>query len=318
MRSFEVTHVHGLWHLDFHNGSRKVLTAAGEWLTPFLLGILDDRSRLGCHLQWYLDETTGSLVHGFCQAIQKRGLPRALLSDNGSAMTAAEFCEGLERLGIIHHTTLPYTPEQNAKQECFWAQVEGRLMAMLEGHEPLTLALLNEATQAWVEQEYHRSRHRESGETPLQRYLRGPTVGRPSPSSEALRRAFRTETTRSQRKSDGTITFGGVRFEVPARYRTLNRPTVRVARWDLSSIDLVDPRNGTHLAALLPVDKAKNADGRRRAVHPIGQTSTSATCAPAGIAPHLRALMAEYAATGLPPAYLPKDEKLSEKTEDNA
>jgi len=318
MRSFEVTHVHGLWHLDFHNGSRKVLTAAGEWLTPFLLGILDDRSRLGCHLQWYLDETTGSLVHGFCQAIQKRGLPRALLSDNGSAMTAAEFCEGLERLGIIHHTTLPYTPEQNAKQECFWAQVEGRLMAMLEGHEPLTLALLNEATQAWVEQEYHRSRHREIGETPLQRYLRGPTVGRPSPSSEALRRAFRTETTRSQRKSDGTITFGGVRFEVPARYRTLNRPTVRVARWDLSSIDLVDPRNGTHLAALLPVDKAKNADGRRRAVHPIGQTSTSATCAPAGIAPHLRALMAEYAATGLPPAYLPKDEKLSEKTEDNA
>ena len=29
---------------------------------------------------------------------------------------------------------------------------------------------------------------------------------------------------------------------------------------------------------------------------------------PSGIAPLLRALMAEYAATGLPPAYLPKDE----------
>jgi len=30
--------------------------------------------------------------------------------------------------------------------------------------------------------------------------------------------------------------------------------------------------------------------------------------APTGIAPHLRRLMADYAATGLPPAYVPKDE----------
>ncbi|MGH8848101.1 MAG: hypothetical protein ACREXQ_12810, partial [Polaromonas sp.] len=42
-----------LWHLDFHHGSRKVLTRQGEWVTPMLLGVLDDRSRLVCHLQWY-------------------------------------------------------------------------------------------------------------------------------------------------------------------------------------------------------------------------------------------------------------------------
>jgi transposase InsO family protein len=132
-RSFEVSHVMALWHLDFHEGRRKVVTASGERQVPSLLGILDDHSRLCCHLQWYLGETTEALVHGFCQALQKRGLPRAVLSDNGSAMMAAEFREGLERLGILQHTTLAYTPEQNAKQEVFWAQVEGRLMAMLEG-----------------------------------------------------------------------------------------------------------------------------------------------------------------------------------------
>lgn len=126
MRSFEVEHVHGLWHLDFHDGSRKVLTQAGEYKTPQLLGILDDRSRLCCHLQWYLAETAEVLVHGLSQAIQKRGLPRALLTDNGSAMLAAETTEGLERLSIVHFTTLPYTPEQNAKQEAFWGQIEGR------------------------------------------------------------------------------------------------------------------------------------------------------------------------------------------------
>ena len=34
VRSFEAEYVHGLWHLDFHQGSRKVLTPTGAWLTP--------------------------------------------------------------------------------------------------------------------------------------------------------------------------------------------------------------------------------------------------------------------------------------------
>ena len=304
-RSFEVSHVHGLWHLDFHQGSRAILTSAGAWTKPQLLGILDDRSRLCCHLQWYLDETAEALIHGLSQAFQKRGLPRALLTDNGAAMLAAETTEGLERLGVLHHTTLPYSPEQNGKQESFWGQIEGRLLPMLEGEPVLTLELLNTASQAWVEHEYHRKEHSEIKETPLERYLRGPDVGRECPTSDLLRRRFRTEMTRTQRRSDGTATVEGVRFELPSAYRTLLQLRLRVARWDLSSVDLVDPRSGHHLATLLPIDKARNAERVRRVVRPI--TEDDARGPPSsGIAPHLRALMAEYAATGLPPAYVPK------------
>ncbi len=50
----------------------------------------------------------------------KRGLPRAAMSDNGSAMTAAEITEGLARLGILHQTTLPDSPYMNGKQEVLW------------------------------------------------------------------------------------------------------------------------------------------------------------------------------------------------------
>src|SRR5205814_316100 len=118
----------------------------------------DDRSRVCCHAQWYIgDEDTESFVHGLCQGFQKRGLPRALLSDNGSPMIAAETREGLERLSVEHHTTLSQTPEQNGKQEVFWAQVEGRLMAMLEGEPALALALLTGATQPWRGPEDHTS-----------------------------------------------------------------------------------------------------------------------------------------------------------------
>jgi hypothetical protein len=112
VRSFEVEHVGALLHLDFHHGSRKVLTRGGQWATPMLVGFIDDRSRLVCHLQWYLDETAQSLVHGLSQAFMKRGLPRALMTDNGSAMMSEEFVTGLARLGVVHQPTLPYSPYQ--------------------------------------------------------------------------------------------------------------------------------------------------------------------------------------------------------------
>ncbi len=307
-RSFEVTYVHQLWHFDFHKGRRRVLTAKGVWATPMLLGILDDCSRLCCHLQWYLDEGSETLCHGLSQALAKRGRPRMIMSDNGAAMVAAETVEGLERLGILYTNTLPKTPEQNGKQENFWAQVEGRLMAMLEGHAELTLTLLNEATQAWVECEYNRSLHSELKQSPMARALQGPTLVRPSPSSEEMRRAFRTEVTRTVRRSDGTFTYGGVRFELPSRYRTLLRVHLRVARWDLSCVELVDSKTGIHLCTVLPLDKAQNADRRRNPITPWPSTAAQTETQDAGIAPLLKSLMEEYAATGLPPAYLPKEE----------
>jgi hypothetical protein len=136
---------------------------------------------------------------------QKRGLPRSGLSDNGAAMTAAEITEGLTRLGILHQTTLPYSPYQNAKQEAFWGPVEGRLIAMLEDVPDLTLAILNEATQAWVEYEYNRKVHSEIGEAPITRFLAGPEVTRPSPDSLcwAARRRDRSRAARSSRAGGG-------------------------------------------------------------------------------------------------------------------
>ena len=307
VRSYEVDHVHGLWHLDFHHGSRKILGRDGQWHKALLLAILDDRSRLICHAQWYLDETTETLVHGFMQALQKRALPRALMSDNGAAMVAAEFTEGLERLGILHQPTLPYSPYQNAKQEVFWVQIEGRLMAMLEGVEEITLSLLNEATIAWVEFEYHRKLHSEIAATPLDRYLQGPDVGRPSPNSAALRYAFCTQVHRKQRKSDGSFSLDGKRFEVPSQYRHLDILHIRYARWDLSVVTLVDPHSNTALSTLYPQDKSANANGLRRAfTQQSHHDASNLTTVSTGIAPLLKELMAEFSATGLPPAYLPK------------
>lgn len=309
VRSYEASHVGGLFHWDGHEGSRKVLTARGELVKPILLGVLDDHSRLACHLQWYLQESAENVTHGLLQAFQKRGLPRAAMSDGGAAMNAAEVKQGLSRLGILHETTLPYSAYQNGKQESFWGAVEGRLLAMLEHVPDLTLAFLNEATLAWVEGDYNRKIHSEIGATPLTSFLAGPSVMRPSPDSQALRLAFTRTETRTQRKSDGTIVIEGRRFEVPDRYRHLTRIEVRYASWDLSLVHLVDERTGNVLCRLFPQDKAQNASGLRRARDPNAKEPPATPLAAVGVAPLLEKLLKQQADAGLPPPYLPKDER---------
>jgi hypothetical protein len=238
------------------------------------------------------------------------------MSDNGGAMIAGETTQGLLRLGIVHEKTLPYSPYQNGKQEVFWGQVEGRFLPMLENCKNLTLGQLNEATQAWGELEYNRKVHSEITQTPLQRYLAGKDVGRRCPDDEMLRQAFTASCSRAQRRSDGTITLEGVRFEVPSRYRHLPRLTVRYASWDLSQAYLADPRSGQVIGRMYPLDKPRNADGRRRTQAPLvhdGDAPVVEAEPDEAMAPLLRQLVAEYAVTGLPPAYLPKDESLPHK-----
>jgi putative transposase len=304
VRSYEAQYVGQLFHWDGHKGSRKVLTQRG-WETPLLIGVDDDRSRLACHLQWYLgDERSEIVAHCLSQAFQKRGLPGEAMSDEGSAMTAAEIVQGLNRLGILHRPTLPYSPNVNGKIENLWSQVEGRLMAMLEDVPDLTLEFLNEATQAWAQFEYNRKVHAETGEEPIVRFLAGPSVLRPCPDSAALRLAFTKTERRTQRKSDGTLVIGGRRFEVPNRYRHFTQVEVRYASWDLTQVHLVDDRTGHVLCRLFPQDKAANASGLRRALEPI---APELTVPPAkGIPPLLAKLLTQQAETGLPPAYLPK------------
>jgi transposase InsO family protein len=305
-RGWEKSHVHALWHLDFKDGLLPVLTRAGEWQHPQLFGVVDNRSRLACHLQWYLGEGGEELSHGLGQAMQKRGKPAGIMMDNGPAMKSGEVRQGFIDLGLTLVEIPDYTPEHNAIIEAFWKQISLRLLPMLETVVDLTLAQLNEATQAWVELEYNREVHSETNQTPIDRLLAGPSLVREAPSAEQIRRAFRLKVDRTQRRSDGTISVEGIRFEVPSCYRHIARLTVRYARWDLSSVDLWDDSIGVVLATIYPVDREANASGFRRPLEPITALPTAPKST--GVAPLLRLYIEQYRQTGLPPAYIPKDD----------
>jgi hypothetical protein len=89
---------------------------------------------------------------------------------------------------------------------------------------------------------------------------------------------------------------------------------MRYARWDLSRVDLVDPRTGAVLCPIKPLDKSANADAQRRKLDPVGRDLSPLP--PSGMAPLLLQLLAEHAATGMPPAYLATPEPAAPRTND--
>ena len=178
-----------------------------------------------------------------------------------------------------------------------------------EGVLDLTLDQLNEATLAWIEMEYNRKVHSEIDQTPLYRHLNDKDVGQPCPSSEKLQLAFTTEVKRTQRRSDGTLSLEGIRYEIPSRYGHLEKIGVRYAAWDLASVYLTDLKTGAILCRLYPQDKTKNAEGLRAPRTPV-MTLPEPVCSP-GMAPLLQKIIRQYATTGLPPAYLPKPQNPS-------
>jgi len=233
-------------------------------------------------------------------------------------MVSAEFTAGLESLGIVHERTLPLTPSQNGKQESFWGNVEGRLLAMLESSGPMSLEELNRLTFIWVEGEYNKRVHSEIAATPLSRFLASPSVGRDAPDMRALARAFRQRGTRRQRRSDGTLSLAGKRFEVPARFSHLARVPIAWARWNLADVEIIDPDTGAAISPLHPLDREANADGRRRRRETHGLATDVGASAAASdadeergaepsntLAPLMEKLVAEFVATGVPPGFTP-------------
>lgn len=303
VRSFEHTHTHALWHIDAHHAGMS-LSHQGISRRPVMIALIDDHSRLILHGQWFWYENTRSAAHVIMQAIVRHGLPRAILSDNGGPFVAAEIAHGLHRLGILHETTLCYAPNQNGKMEIFWAQVEGRFIAMLRGQRDVDLYRLNELSQAWVTQEYHQRRHASLDTTPLHRYEQSPHTGREAPASLVLAQAFTRRETRRQRRSDGTISLSGRRFQIPSHYRHHITLTVRYASWDLDRVFLAHPQTDAILERLLPVDRAAQASGFRAELSPIDAGAAVEASEPV-LPPLLQRALDTSRSTGLPSGFIP-------------
>jgi putative transposase len=184
---------------------------------------------------------------GWRRPCKKRALPRSIMSDNGAAMSAAEFTQGVRGdWGFCIKPTLPYSPYQNAKMEFLWTPV------LRVACCPCWKVKRNSDTGSAEPGDPGLGRKGISPQTPCrtERYAhcnaicKIPMWGRDSPGSTGIaQRPFGARAHAKQRRSDGTISLDGKRFEVPSRYRHLEYIHLHYAQWDPGGVDMVDERS---------------------------------------------------------------------------
>lgn len=180
----------------------------------YLIGIIDDATRLVPYAAFALNENTASYLPVLEQAVLRRGVPKRLYVDNGSVFRTHHLAVVCARLGITLIHARPYQPQGKGKQERFFRTVRMRFLAGIALESLTSLAALNQAFWAWVEGEYHRGPHRGlDGECPQDRWAERSSDVRTAPSG--LGELFLFEQKRKVHK-DRTVSLDGVMYEVGA------------------------------------------------------------------------------------------------------
>jgi putative transposase len=206
-RKFEAELPNDLWQSDILHG--PVLDCGGKRRKCYLIAFIDDHSRLIPHARFYPSESLACFQDAFFEALSRRGLPRKLYVDNGSAYRSRQLEYTTAALGIALIHAKPYQPQGKGKIERFLRTVRTQFLPGFQGH---SLEAINRAFGDWLEGQYHQRRHGSTAETPHKRFAGGLHCLRPAP--ENLSDYFRKTVYRRVNK-DRSIVIDKRLFEGP-------------------------------------------------------------------------------------------------------
>lgn len=204
-----------LWMSDVMHGP-SVTTENGRQRKAYLIGLIDDATRVVPYAAFTLSENTAAFLPVLQQAVLRRGIPKRLYVDNGAVYRSNHLSLVCAKLGITLIHTRPYQPQAKGKQERWFRTVRMQLLPTIVESDTKSLDALNRRLWAWVEGEYHMSPHRGlDGTTPLDRWMMSAhDVRLVSPECD-LEDLFLFEQKRKVQR-DRTISLHGVVYEVDA------------------------------------------------------------------------------------------------------
>ena len=267
-RAFETAHPGSLWQADVMYGPYVPTRGTDGRLRKrqtYLVGILDDHSRLCVHGRFYYSQGLDALCDALEEAVRKRGIPERLYVDNGLVFSGTQLGLICARIGTRRIRTKRGDAAAKGKIERFFKSVRmSFLNALLELNPPANLAALNSAFLKWMEEDYNRSPHAGlDGATPLERWLAGSACVRLLPDDGSHDHTFLVTEERTVR-NDGTIIFGGRLFETDFALRGC---TVEIRRRLAEPDRLHVYRDGSYLDLARPLNRTLNANLPR---HKIG------------------------------------------------
>jgi transposase InsO family protein len=195
---FEAADPNELWVGDALHGPR-----VGDRKT-YLFAFLENHSRLAAGYRFGFAEDTVRLAAALRPALAARGVPASIYVDNGSAFCDAWLLRACAKLGVRLVHSAPGRPQGRGKIERWFRMIHpggdealacgvGDLDEELFAHAAIALLELNRLFVAWVETEYHRRTHTETGQPPLDRWEAGwDRLGRTPaiPTADDLTEAF--------------------------------------------------------------------------------------------------------------------------------
>jgi transposase InsO family protein/transposase-like protein len=129
VRSFERANPNELWQTDIMSFMIK-----GQYRV-YLIGFMDDHSRFLVGWGLYRFQTSANVQEVFRAAIEKHGMPKEVLSDNGRQYYTwrgkSQFTTLLLKLGIRHIRSRPYHPQTCGKIESFWRNLFQECLSQL-------------------------------------------------------------------------------------------------------------------------------------------------------------------------------------------
>jgi putative transposase len=206
-RKFEAELPNDLWQSDVMHGPKVEVN--GKQQKAYLIAIIDDHSRLIVYARFYLSEGVLSYLDALEKALARRGVPRKLYVDNGSAFRSKhlEYVCAFLSIALIH--AKPYQPQGKGKIERWFKTVRSRF---IPHHNAATLADLNTAFECWLTEDYQQKVHSATGQTPFDRFTSKMHCLRTAPAN--LKDYFRKVVRRTVAK-DRTITIDGRLYEGP-------------------------------------------------------------------------------------------------------
>lgn len=211
-RRFEYEEAGELWMSDVMYGPK--IRETGRMRQTYLIAFIDDATRLVPHAAYAFSEGTIAYLQVFEQAVRRRGIPKRLYVDNGSAFRSRHLAVVCAKLGIALIHARPYMPQGKGKMERWFRTVRMQHLPLLAAEPIRSLDAMNQALAGWVEGEYHHEPHRGlRGETPADKWARSSANVR-MPESNVGELFLAEQRRRVQR--DRTVTLEGVAFEVDA------------------------------------------------------------------------------------------------------